>query len=331
MTGGCNLGTWTTNSEVIHAVSPSPTGPFKLRDIALHRWHHNPQAILHPDGTWLIYTIGTDQSAGLAPGRVCKKERGEKERGAAEGVVQEGELGLIEEVDHRLIAPRRVGGPKTGEFVQLHYSKSPNGPWTFLNTSGDPHNPGIFNGNRAGDHGTNPTPWVLKNGTMVVGAHDGTGFYIESAPSWRGPYDRVPGYLFVFEGTAGSTDFVFEDPFLFFDAAAQRWRCIVHQYNRLNTHHQVSVGGAAVSLTPDLLGPWELQDHMTPMYTVRVNDTSGGSEAFARRERPKILLDAHGKPEVLYTAVCPASGLCYTHAQRFASASRNPLPTGARW
>jgi hypothetical protein len=40
------------------------------------------------------------------------------------------------------------------------------------------------------------------------------------------------------------------------------------------------VGGAAVSLTPDLLGPWKLWDHTTPMYTVKVNDTIGGSETF---------------------------------------------------
>ena len=37
---------------------------------------------------------------------------------------------------------------------------------------------------------------MLPNGTVVVGSHDGEGFYVQVAPSWRGPYARVPGYLF---------------------------------------------------------------------------------------------------------------------------------------
>ena len=101
------------------------------------------------------------------------------------------------------------------------------------------------------------------------------------------------------QGPVGSTDFVFEDPFLFFDRHAQRWRCLVHQYNRKDPGHQILVGGAAVSLTPDLLGPWQLQSHTTPAYTVYVNDTKGGREQFARRERPKLLLDANGRSVTL--------------------------------
>ena len=42
MTGGCNLGNWKTNSEVIHAVSDSALGPFRMASVVLPRWHHNP-------------------------------------------------------------------------------------------------------------------------------------------------------------------------------------------------------------------------------------------------------------------------------------------------
>jgi hypothetical protein len=56
--------------------------------------------------------------------------------------------------------------------------------------------------------------------------------------------EAMPGYLFVFEGKEGNTEYVFEDPFLLaFDAAAQLWRSIVHQYDKLDTQHQVSLGG----------------------------------------------------------------------------------------
>ena len=194
------------------------------------------------------------------------------------------------------------------------------GPWTFLNLTGDPANPGIFGGNTTNnhDHGTNPTPVVLENGTVVVGSHDCEGFYVQVAPSWRGPYSRVPGHLFTFENHDRNAGYVFEDPFLFFDTAAQRWRCLMHEYTLGGGGHHL--GGAAVSLTPDLLGPWQLQNHSTPAYTLQATDTAGHTDTFARRERPKLLLDASGQPEVLFTAVCPGQpkgdGLCYTHAQR---------------
>jgi hypothetical protein len=172
--GVCNLGAWTSNSEVIHVTSSSPTGPFKMQDVALPPWHHNPQAILHPDGHWLLYTIGT---VGVPPQKSCGV-------GAA-------------------LADRpRLGGPKTGEYVQCHYSQSPSGPWTFLNITKDASNPGIFGGGSTSnsDHGTNPTPVVLANGTVVIGAHDNRGFYVQVGPTWRGPFTRWPGgYLFEFE------------------------------------------------------------------------------------------------------------------------------------
>jgi hypothetical protein len=66
----------------------------------------------------------------------------------------------------------------------------------------------------------------MANGTVVVGSHDGTGFYIEVAPHWRGPYARVPGFLFTFNRTAG---YVFEDPFLWFDQTSKGWRCIMQK------------------------------------------------------------------------------------------------------
>ena len=210
MTEGCNLGAWTSNSEVIHTIADSPTGPFRFQDVALMPWHHNPQVLLHPDGTWLLYTIGT---VGVPAAHNCRKGEESEARSRS-----------------------RTLGPSTGEYVQCHHSRSPSGPWTFLNVSGDPANPGIFGGGQTSnnDHGTNPTPVVLQNGTVVIGAHDNVGFYVQVAPSWRGPFRRVPGHLFVFEGNKSHAvinekDYVFEDPFLWFDKAAQRWRVLVHQ------------------------------------------------------------------------------------------------------
>jgi hypothetical protein len=39
-------------------VSDTPTGPFVRQGIAIPPWSHNPEAIVTPDGTWVIYTLG---------------------------------------------------------------------------------------------------------------------------------------------------------------------------------------------------------------------------------------------------------------------------------
>ena len=67
MANQCTLGQWTTNSQVVNAVSSSPLGPFVRQGIAIPPWSHNPQAVRAPDGTYVIYTLG--------PGFGLKKER----------------------------------------------------------------------------------------------------------------------------------------------------------------------------------------------------------------------------------------------------------------
>ena len=177
---------WARNSFVMHAVCPNATGPFVWAGTALGRWHHNPQVMLHSDGTWLLYTIGTTTPP--PPEKDCRRSTNT----GTGTTTQQG------------VASTGFGGPATGEFVQLHHSLSPHGPWTFLNASQNASNPGIFTGPPTGFYtgpiyGTNPAPAELPNGTMVVASHDDTGLYVQSAPSWRGPYARVPGHLFTFD------------------------------------------------------------------------------------------------------------------------------------
>ena len=64
--GPCGIGTWESDSLIIHAVSSSPLGPFKLADVALPSQHTNPQIVRAPDGEWLLYTLG---------GLNCTKDR----------------------------------------------------------------------------------------------------------------------------------------------------------------------------------------------------------------------------------------------------------------
>jgi hypothetical protein len=100
--GGCNLGGWQQNSQVVHAVSDTATGPFAFKDVALPVWHHGPQAVRAPDGTWMIFARGKLNSSSV----MCDRKT------------------------HRPICPGgHCTGNSGGQSVWLHASPSPNGPW----------------------------------------------------------------------------------------------------------------------------------------------------------------------------------------------------------
>jgi len=69
----CAIGSWTTNSLVIHAVATSPIGPFKMVDVALPTQHTNPHITRAADGEYLLYSIGgiNCSHAGQAGCGVC--------------------------------------------------------------------------------------------------------------------------------------------------------------------------------------------------------------------------------------------------------------------
>lgn len=100
---GCGLSGWCCNGVAIHAVSNTgPGGPFAFSDVALPIYQHNAHAILHPDGTYLLFGIGQANDASI-------------------GVPCSGWLPT---------EPCKGRGPTTN--VQLHTSRSPFGPWELV-------------------------------------------------------------------------------------------------------------------------------------------------------------------------------------------------------
>jgi hypothetical protein len=85
---------------VIHAVANNPLGPFVFFDVAVPVWAHNPQAVRHIDGTYLLYSIGFS-----SPVRASNC--------SAAGAAAAAGLG---------------GHPP--ETMTLHAAASPYGPWT---------------------------------------------------------------------------------------------------------------------------------------------------------------------------------------------------------
>jgi hypothetical protein len=246
---------------------PRTTLPALVRELP----RSPPQAVVHTDGTILLYTIGMEPQG--AP-RNCKK--GLQLGAAAHGA----------------------------ELIELHYSASPYGPWTQLIV------PGASYGGRNLFNGTNPSPWVLPNGTVVVASHGASVVASTTgAHDWRGPY-APPEPLFAPPGVIK-----FEDPFLWFDSGADVWRALLHQYNGSAPHPQFRVGGYAQSRGAELFGAWDVQSEATPAYTTLVPFAGGSARNYTRRERPKLLLDASGAPTVLYSGVCEGTSQganCYT-------------------
>jgi len=103
-TNNCGLNAWKSNSEVIHAVSLNPLGPFVYLDVVASVWNHNPQIVRHTDGTYLLFTIGVTPEPKQAN---CKTSI---------------------EPEEPPTAPTRL--------IQLFYSNSVYGPWTLLVVNG---------------------------------------------------------------------------------------------------------------------------------------------------------------------------------------------------
>lgn len=59
-TDHCDISHWSPNSRIVRATSEQgPLGPYHFAAEAVGAFAHNPKVVRAPDGTWLMYTIGT--------------------------------------------------------------------------------------------------------------------------------------------------------------------------------------------------------------------------------------------------------------------------------
>ena len=127
---------WIWNGVAILAVSNEPAGPFACHDVALPVVQHNPHAIKHPDGHYLLFGIGQANNASWQ----CTCVDGK---------------------------PMVNGWPATDtdaaplNHTQQHVSKSPYGPWE--NVPGPDGRDYIFATNYA-----NPAPYIFQNGSLIM-------------------------------------------------------------------------------------------------------------------------------------------------------------------
>jgi hypothetical protein len=201
------LSRWLSNSRVVHGVSSSPEGPYKLSDIALgplpktSEWdsltQHNPAVQRDPvSGTYLLYYMGsTNNSSKTKGGGRCASDPG-----------------------HQSLCNQRVG---------LATSESPYGPWTRrtmpIIDSGPP-------GEWDDQFTTNPTPHVFANGSvlLVYKARSMADFNnmrtgVAFAEHWSGPYTRMGSPPHPIDVSGGC-----EDAGIYYSTDMQVYRMVLH-------------------------------------------------------------------------------------------------------
>jgi len=304
----CGIGSWGTNSVVIHAVGHSVLGPFTYKERSLPSYHHKVQPIRAPTGEFLLFSNGMfPEPAAAGPSLVnCS--------------------GTMGGADVILSGPRPEDSVET---LECWWSDRVDGPWRPVLNKNDK----TLNGRNL-FHSTNPTPFFEPNGngTLYVFGHNGTSLTVSVSHNWRDGSSYSQQRPLVRWLLSSSPDFVGEDPVVWFDARLPNaeggygaWRCLFNSYNHSDPHNQSRVGGYGQSAGHSVYSAWTVQSWATPAYTNNFTSFISGSsgltvtERFQRRERPKIFCDPQtGAPIALYTGVCPAhtSRLhdCYTIA-----------------
>ena len=191
------------------------------------------------------------------------------------------------------------------ETVNVASSSSVDGPWTQLLPDGAP----FWQGDGGGFESlalSNPSAYALENGTIVLAYSRAPGTGISTAPHWKGPYTRlwIPSNS---SHAKGGMNFSLagcgEDPFIYKDFR-DTWRVLCHgnteKVGWSTEFPQAKIETIGMAFSTDLL-------HWTPgpgpAATSIMVYANGTKRAFARRERPALLLDEKGFPQALYGGI----------------------------
>ncbi len=269
---------WVSHSEIAHAVSEHPLGPYRHKDVALPArgkefWDglctHDPTVMRFGSKYYLYYMGNTaDRAMGDAPDPAVMKTRRWIQR----------------------------NNQRIGVAVADH----PDGPWQRLGQPLIAPTPGFFDALCC----TDPTVTARPGGGFVmvykaVGDHGAMPFggpvvlVAATSQSPTGPFEKMSALVFHKAGV----HFAAEDPFIWSDG--RQCRAIIKDQGGYYTDQ----GGKGKSLvlfeSPDGL-QWTLAKH--PFITTpEVMWEDGWHETLAQLERPQVWLD-HGLPAILFCA-----------------------------
>ena len=264
---GCGLTSWGHNSKVVHAVSDTQTGKFEIKDTALPVWSHNPSTAIAPDGTILLFHIGSASHSSTVfcngAGDCCRN-----------GTSPCGFLHCAPPCDCTAEQQKRVQSLSQDHTFTLHTAKDPAGPWEKVT----PVIP------ESGSN--NPSPWVHPNGTVFI-VFNSDDMIMVKADHYSGPYEVVT------HGACGGG----EDPYVFTDTNGN-WHCLYHRSPFPNI---TIAGGHAFSLDGY---DWHVSE--TAAYSGAFVEYVGESDSYpiSKRERPHLIYsEIDGEPVALTNGV----------------------------
>lgn len=252
------LSVWLNDSVVVHAQASAPEGPYNPVDVALgprgartdtyfdSTTVHNPAVQRAPDGTYLLYYMGSSYNS-----QQDSSTSGSDTRCAT--------------------ASKRNTTSLCNQRIGLATSKSPNGPWTRRDA------PVLGTGPLGAWDDlfvTNPTPHVFSNGSvlLIYKARSIENFGVMStgaafAEHWSGPYvRRTPGAPIALPGNC-------EDAGIYRSPQSGVFRMILHC-------------GCAYKYVWSLDGTnWTVQNETTPWCDIRFSDGTNGTVSRRERPK----------------------------------------------
>lgn len=127
MVSGCGIWAWCSNSQIVHAVSPTPTGAYSRADVAQKIWSHEPTVARAPTGEFvMMFTSSPWGPNGQPPVNAthfqpcdCTSLDSTKKCGWSD--LTDGIPG---------VTPPPIGYLSRGMPTFMSYAKNPAGPWS---------------------------------------------------------------------------------------------------------------------------------------------------------------------------------------------------------
>jgi len=275
----CGIHRWLAQSQVVHATSTDPVGPYKREGTVFPIFTHEPAFLRAPTGEWITYVTHVDGTATKGPPFICNCTDGNSGSGGKKCWGEQGR------------------NPNVSLWTWISVASSPYGPWSDLQLCNH------WDGLPTSD--MNFVAAFKPDGTLLAMNR----WDIVEASDWKNmsTYKDVGRYL-----RGGLKYGAGEDPDIWQDGNGV-WHMLSHNGNR-GGHPSDGTGDCGRHWFSETgehgtfdSAPTTVEKKGGCAYnrTAVFQEANGElvTRLFYRRERPHIVLDRHGKMQALLTSV----------------------------
>ena len=127
MVNGCGIWAWCSNSQIVHAVSDSPTGVFTRKAVAFPPWSHEPTVARAPTGEYVMFFTSAPWGPNGQP-PVNATHYAPCDCSSLDSTKKCGWSDLIDGKPG--VTPPPIGYLSRGMPTFMSFAKSPEGPWS---------------------------------------------------------------------------------------------------------------------------------------------------------------------------------------------------------